>query len=121
MQSHLIWFNTLPEYTQEYYEYWQKNIAKIKQTPKSEILQFLENLKLQNIIQIPIESNNEIDEKIVNTKRNLINVCPSISLIYSYKADHAKQLDKKDIFSDDVKNKIIEGLGILNEKNIFLK
>lgn len=121
INSHLIWFNTKAEYEKNYYNYWLSNQNKINQMSKSELIKYLSDLKDNNLIEIDKEKNEKIKEVITNTNRNTFNICPGFGLQFPIDSNTAEVLDLENKFLEFLKEKIIEGLSILNKKILFLK
>lgn len=121
MQTHLVWFATQSQGIKKYYEYWMKNSKHIKQQPKELLLKYLDNLKNVGIIEINSKELSEIHEKVLNTNRNTINICPAFVLYYSIKSDFALKLDKQNQLNIEIRKKIKEGLSILQRPVTFLK
>ena len=88
---------------------------------KSELIKYLSDLKDNNLIEIDKEKNEKIKEVITNTNRNTFNICPGFGLQFPIDSNTAEVLDLENKFLEFLKEKIIEGLSILNKKILFLK
>jgi hypothetical protein len=54
------------------------------------------------------------------TKREPINVCPGLGFKYKFPAEEAKKLDSKNSLTEAVKNRMKEGLGIVDREIAFI-
>ncbi|HRP37449.1 MAG TPA: hypothetical protein PLS50_06610, partial [Candidatus Dojkabacteria bacterium] len=121
IQKHLIWLTTPPNNKEIYYNYWSQNIDKIRQYSKNDLLEYLDVLNGLGIIEVNEEIRIEIQEKIIHSNRNYFNACPGLGLVYEYSSMKAIELDKSDRLVPEIKNKILEGLSILNKAVNFFK
>ncbi len=121
MQKHLVWFDTPNKSKKDYINYWIKNISDIKQYSKVELNALLEKLLKNQIVEIGDEDKAEIKNKITDTNRTNFYISPGFGLTYSFKSNEVKELDSKNKLSDEIKNKIIDGLSILSKRVDFLK
>ncbi len=114
----LVWLKTPEGSMQDYYSFWKENVNRIDQYGKEEIRTLLSELDRLKLI---ILKNDELDTQIFKTNRDRINVCPGLGLSYEYPAEKAKALDSMDNLIDDIKERIREGLGILETPIKFIK
>lgn len=115
IQKHLIWFSTKQINEKKYYDYWCSNLDTIRQYNKEELWSILNKLKDEGMIVVGQKEKEEFDKKIIQTKRNKINICPAFCLSYTYGFQMAIELDSDNKFSNELKSRILEGLGILNK------
>ncbi len=120
IQKHLIWYSTKQINEQKYYDYWCSNLNKIKQYNKKDLVNVLNKLKEDGMIVVGQKEKEEFDKKIMQTNRNNINVCPAFCLSYTYDFKKVTKLDSENKFGDELKLRILEGLGILNKDLSFL-
>lgn len=117
----LIWFKTKEKNEKKYYDYWIENYHNLKQMKEKELLKFINSLKKDELIIIDYEKNQEIQDKVINANRNKFNPCPGFCLYYPIDSNTAEKLDSENKFIDYLKEKIIEGLSILNKEILFFK
>jgi hypothetical protein len=121
MGTNLVWFKTPQDSVEKYYNYWISNIDKIGQYQKKDLVDLISQLGKSNLIELDDERNEQLKLKIYDTKRESINVCPGLGLHYCYAADIAKDLDSKNIFIQDLTNRMKEGLIITGRKIDFIR
>ena len=121
IQKHLVWFSTKQINEKKYYDYWCSNLNSIRQYNKEDLESVLNKLKDEGIIVIEQKENEELDKKVIQTNRNIINICPAFCLSYTYSFQTAVDLDSKNKFSNELKSRILEGVGILNKDVAFIK
>ena len=107
--TNLVWFNSKIK-IEEYIEYWSKNIDLLKRHKKIELKSFLNKLKKERIIIYKENEKAELKEKIFDTARDNINICPGLGICYYFPLNEAKEKDKKGELVKDIIEKIKEGL-----------
>ena len=121
MQTQIIGFTTSAVSNQAYYEYWLKHQHEIYQRKKEELSEFFKKLSDSGIIDFDGTKQNELNDKVLNTSRDRLNLCPGFVLSYPIESIDAIQMDKKDELADFIKKKAREGLSLLDKKLLFLK
>jgi hypothetical protein len=122
IQTHLQWFSTPVDSKEAYYRAWQQKYAKrMKQYDKKGLLSFLEELREEKLIILEDDDRSGLKDEVEETNRNNFNVCPGFSLIYSYSASRATELDVKKELLPEIKSRMLEGLSILTNNTTFLK
>jgi hypothetical protein len=121
IQAHLVWLDTSRESKNSYIQYWINNVSDIKQYSKLELTTLLDKLMRDQIIEIKGEDRSEIEKEITNTNRHNFNISPGFGLSFSFNSKKAKELDSEDKLVEEIKSKIVEGIGILGKKVDFLK
>jgi hypothetical protein len=121
MSTGLIWFETPEHNVEKFFNFWQNQIDKIRQYQKEELKKFLAELQELGLIIADNEINNNLENKIYNTKREPINICPGFGLFYKYTANEAIDLDLKNNLTEDIKERFKEGLSITNQTINFIK
>ena len=121
IQAHLVWLDTSEESKNGYIQYWINNVSDIKQYSKLELTTLLDKLMKNQIIEIKGEDRSEIEKEITNTNRHNFNISPGFGLSFSFHSKKAKELDSEDKLVEEIKSKIVEGIGILGKKVDFLK
>lgn len=120
-RNHLIWFETLKDKGEIYYNYWLENIEETRQSKKSELSDKLQSYSDLGLIRLNSEILQAVDDQILSTKRDRINVCPGFGLYFTYELTKASEMDKAGIFAAELISRIREGIGILGKKASFLK
>jgi hypothetical protein len=121
MQTSIIEFETSAVSNQDYYEYWLKHQHEISQRKKEQLSEFFKKLGDSGIIVFDGTKQNELNDKVMNTGRNRLNLCPGFVLSYSIESIDAIEMDKKDELADFIKRKLIEGLSLLDKELLFLR
>ena len=120
MQTQVTGFKTSIVSNQNYYEYWQNHQGEIYQRKKEELSDFLNVLADSNVIKLDRAKQNELNNKVFNTNRDRLNLCPGFVLSYSINSDIAVEKDNKNELADLIKKKIDQGLSILDKPLLFI-
>ena len=105
--SNLVWTNVKID-IYKYVDYWINNKDSLNQVQRNDFQSFFSKMKNEGMI-----SDNDwegINNNIINTKMQTINVCPGIGLIYEWPKKNAIDLDKGDRFVDVFKEKVKEAM-----------
>lgn len=121
MNLNLIWFKTDIKKEKYYYRYWLNNLKEIYQIAKDDLLNYLKLLDEKSLIILNKVKMNDVQQKILDTNRSKINICPGFHLYYQFELNKAEILDSKGEMVLFMKKKILEALSILNYKIKFLK
>jgi hypothetical protein len=79
-------------------------------------------LEGENVINIPKETKEQLDEKFYKTAMQTLNMCPEFGAIYSFNSSEAKELDKSEKLKFVLAEKIKEGLKVVGlDGNEILK
>ncbi len=112
MQKGLIWFKINKNKIKDYYDYWLSNLDSIKQYSREEMQLKLKELQKLELVKI---DNDLINEKIWRHSYQKLNLCPSFAVLYRIKGSDASTLDKNDKLASLIREKIDEGLSILDD------
>ncbi|BAE82603.1 hypothetical protein [Desulfitobacterium hafniense] len=105
--SNLVWPNVKVG-TEVYIDHWLANINTLGQINKVDFEQYC--IELEKLGLISDTDWSRINEKILSTNMPKINICPGVSLIYTWSKEDAIKLDENKKLSKDIKSKIIEAL-----------
>ncbi len=95
--------------------------TKIRQIPKIELQNWLNNLVNLGVLEYPNEKKEEVEAKIMNKGYTTVNLCPALYMEYYISKEDAIELDKKGKLIPLIKNEMKKILGIVdhNAKNII--
>lgn len=93
-----------------YLEYWINNISNLKQVKREDIINYHKML-MDNGMAVTSDIE-KIKDKILKTKMQKVNICPSIYFRYIWKKEGAIKLDRDEVFISEVKNKIREAFSV---------
>ena len=102
--SNLLWFEGLLSF-EDYIKFWKKEYVNLKQIKKENFVEYFKYLEDNNLIQK--EDRNIIQENILDKRYDKLNICPGISIKYSWDGQTAMRLDKTNEFEQDFYNKLI--------------
>lgn len=120
ISSHLMWFDTPQIADKKYYDYWLNHMKDVVQLHQSNLLEYLNNYSDLGLIDLSSEKLQELDQRILNTKIDDINVIPGFGLYYSYNLSEAGKMDRTEEFAQELKTRIREGISILGKDASFL-
>jgi hypothetical protein len=105
----------------DYIPFWQKNRDLIHQMPcgpESEVREVFKKY-VDLLARVGIISEDEkpaIFKVTVDSKHPKINVCPGLSLFYRWELSNAVDLDRRDLFVDDVRARLQEAFDAWGQK-----
>ena len=100
----LLWFKGLLSF-EDYIEFWKKEYVNLKQIKRENFTEYFKYLEDNNLIEK--EDRSIIQESIINKKYDKLNICPGISIKYTWDGQTAIKLDKTNEFEQDFYNKLI--------------
>lgn len=121
MQAQVVGFNTPNGKSRDYYEYWLNNQNEIYQRKQEDLSNCLEKLSDLDIIKFDAEKRKEVNDKVLETNRDRLNLCPGFVLTYSINSNDAIEMDNKKELVDFIKEKVRNGLSILDKELLFLE
>ncbi len=121
MNLNLIWFNTDLKKVKSYHHHWLKNIEEIHQLNKNDLLKYLDLLDKRSLIVLSKEKRSDVQQKILETNRSKINICPGFHIYYQLELHKAEALDSSGELAPLIRKKILEVLSLLSYKIVFLK
>lgn len=121
MQTHILGFKTSAVTNQDYYEYWLNHQNEIYQRKKEELSELLKTLSDSGIIDFDGAKQDDLNDRVLNTSRDRLNLCPGFVLSYSIDSIGAIEMDKKNELADFIKKKVREGLSLLDKELLFIK
>ncbi len=92
------------DYLKIYVEYWKNNYVQLKQVKKDEYDNYFNKLKSDGIIDENFI--NKLKEKVFNKRYEKLNICPGLLIKYTWESSRAIELDDKNKFTDDFREKI---------------
>jgi len=96
---------------EEYLRYWQRNVDSLRQIKRNEFEDYFEQMLEVGIV---LEGDfHAFKENVIDTKRDAINVCPGIYMVFKWDKEKAIKLDDQDQFVEDVKLRITEAFNAL--------
>lgn len=110
--SNLLWFNGKLDLS-DYVKYWKKEHGSLRQLKIGEVPTKINQLLNDGIIQE--EDIALIQERILSKRYDHINICPGIVFRYSWTSKRAIELDRKDLFNQDFKEKVQTVLNLFNK------
>jgi len=117
--SGLVWFDS-PDLN-KYIQYWKSNPTEIRQRGKDDVLSSLQDFHNKGLIIFNQDKAEQMQEKYFRFRMSVLNFCPGLKLVYEFNSEHAEQVDKKHEFVNFLKDRIIEGFGIIGYKEKDLK
>lgn len=103
--SNLVWTNVRLS-AKEYIDYWVSNIDSLGQIGKNQFEKYFKDMKKLGMLSDGDWEN--INNKIINTNMQKINVCPGIHISFAWNQKQAIELDKGDNFVKILREKINE-------------
>jgi hypothetical protein len=120
MTTNLVWFES--DDSEHYLRFWNDNVDKIRQQKRADVQKYFKWLEDENVINIPKETKEQLDEKFYKTAMKTLNMCPQFGVIYSFNSSEAKDLDKSGKLKLVLAEKIKEGLKVVGlDGNEILK
>jgi len=120
MTTNLVWFES--DDSEHYLRFWKDNVEKIRQQKRADAPKYFKWLEGENVINIPKETKEQLDEKFYKTAMQTLNMCPEFGVIYSFNSSEAKELDKSGKLKFVLAEKIKEGLKVVGlDGNEILK
>ena len=120
--QNLVFFNS-PN-LKEYFKYYndKENIwTKIRQIPKVELQNWLNNLVNIGVLDYPNEKKEEVNSKVMSKGYTTVNLCPALYMEYYISKEEAIKLDKSGKLIPLIKSEMKKILGIVdhNTENII--
>jgi hypothetical protein len=112
--QNLLWFNSPVNSIQNYFQYWNTTQNDIKQFRKTDIPEYLSNLKNKGIIEFEVIDIERLNEKVMQKGYTTTNLCPSIQFRYVFPKKYCIENDNGNILVNQIKSKMIEILSILD-------
>jgi len=114
--QNLVFFNS-PELTTyfEYYNDKNKIWEKIRQIPKTQLQDWLNNLVKLNVLEFPNEKKEEVKEKIMNKGYTTVNLCPALYMEYYISKEEAIELDSSGELIPIIKNEMKKILNVIKQ------
>ena len=101
--SNLLWFEGSLTF-EEYIRFWKSEHINLRQLKREEFIDYFNFLEDSNIILR--EDRSIIQEKILSKKYDRLNICPGISIRYTWDEQTAIDLDRTDYFDKDLLQKL---------------
>lgn len=101
--SNLLWFEGSLTF-EEYIRFWKSEHINLRQLKREEFIDYFNFLEDSNIILR--EDRSIIQEKILSKKYDRLNICPGISIRYTWDEQTAIDLDRADSFDKDLLEKL---------------
>lgn len=111
--SNLVWTHVSIS-IEDYIDYWIKNIENLRQIARSEFDTYFK--QLEQIGLISNEDWDNINNKIINTNMQKINVCPGLGISYEWDINKAIELDRGTGFIDAFKQRFKEATAVWDNK-----
>jgi hypothetical protein len=118
--SNLVWFHSPDK--KKFVDFWVKNVSEIYQHSKKDIPTFLKKLEKNKVIQIDSVTDENLKKKFYDTEMQTLNICPGIGVVFEFDSITAEKLDLNGEFVKTLKDKIQEGLSIINiDSSLLIK
>ncbi|NMA85018.1 MAG: hypothetical protein GX962_14280 [Epulopiscium sp.] len=102
--SNLLWFEGSLTF-EEYIRFWKSEYTNLRQIKREEFNDYFNFLEDNNLILS--EDRSIIHEKILSKKYDRLNICPGISIRYTWDGQIAIDLDKSNDFDKELNEKLI--------------
>ena len=102
--SNLLWFEGLLPF-EDYIKFWKTQYINLKQIKREQFEEYVKYLEDNKLIQK--EDRSIIEENITNKKYDKFNICPGISIKYTWDGQTVIKLDKTSEFEKDFNNKLM--------------
>lgn len=120
MTSNLVWFPS--DDSEHYLQFWKSNIGEIYQQKRDDVPNYLKWLVDENVIKIPKELEEKLEEKFYDTAMQTLNICPEFGFIFTFSSTEAEELDRNGKLKFVLAKKIREGLKVVGlDGNDLLK
>ncbi len=120
VSTKLVWLESKNE--EKYFDYWSsEGRVNIHQFDKYALSIFLEKLHEKGIIIFDKINREEFNIQFINTKRSSVNINPACDISYSIPANIAIEKDRKGILVQFIKDKMREGISIIDNECKFIK
>ena len=111
MNTNLVWFES--DDSEHYLRFWKDNVEKIRQQKRADVPKYFKWLESENVINMPKETEEQLNEKFYQTAMQTLNMCPEFGVIYSFNSTEAKELDKSGKLKFVLVEKIKEALKVV--------
>jgi len=116
----LMWMSS--QNNDKYFEYWTGlGMNNICQLEKQKMLELLIELDKKGIIIFDEEKKNEFQVNFTDTDRHTVNINPAFAISFAISSTDAVEKDMKGALTAYIKDKMIEGLSIIDKNCLFLK
>ncbi len=108
--SNLLWFDGGLS-LEEYLSYWKKEYKNLRQIKRPEFLSYFNELESNGMI--PAQDRSTIQEKIINKNYPNLNICPGLTMTYTWDSKTAISLDKSGKFDEDFTKKVTDAFNVI--------
>jgi hypothetical protein len=116
MRSGLLWPSGGRVSTQQYLEYWKQHQDEIRQERRGKADYSTLLSRLSDVGMIGDDDVRDFRREFTDTKRNTVNVCPGVTLRFSWKLLEAEILDDRGEFVAQVSGRITEALSLWDQE-----
>jgi hypothetical protein len=111
INTHLVWFLTDIDKQQYYYEYWINHMEKLEKG----YLKYHKKIAKLGLID-DTNKLKELDDKIINTKRTTVNICPALMIYWDIPSSVVIEKDDAGKIEEYFKEILNLGLSVINER-----